>query len=468
MKKNLLLLTALVVTQFSISQIGVGTTTPRGAMEINSTTTGFIPPQVALTASNVAAPVVNPQGGAIASGTIVYNTATAGVSPNNVIPGYYFWNGSQWLKFSTQTSTTSTEWTTLGNNSTSASTNFIGTTDAVDFVARTNNLERMRITSGGNIGIGNNAPTNLLEVGSSTTGANAAITTKTATSISAFTPANFANYNGGVIQSTYPGSTTGQILTIAATGSNSGNWPSQITFHTRNNGGTNSNEKMRITDLGRVGIGTTSPLNYLHIVEPSQSTGIATSYVKGGIITSTGVGGDAGGYAGPGLYLENLTNTAGNKLFKINYTSNNSNVGILNFQAVSDNGSAASSYVMAMGHDGNVGIGTLTPNSRLTVNGAATNASAYNAGAGTIIDFSLSNLAYTTANPGNTFTLNNLRDGGTYTLSVRGTTSGTASFSSAGFTFKSVNNGATTSAKETVYTFLVMGTTVYFYMVSGF
>jgi hypothetical protein len=29
----------------------------------------------------------------------VYNTATAGTSPNNVTPGYYFWNGTVWIKF---------------------------------------------------------------------------------------------------------------------------------------------------------------------------------------------------------------------------------------------------------------------------------------------------------------------------------------------------------------------------------
>jgi hypothetical protein len=31
-----------------------------------------------------------------------------------------------------------------------------------------------------------------------------------------------------------------------------------------------------------------------------------------------------------------------------------------------------------------------------------------------------------------------------------------------------VNNGPTTSGKQTLYTFIVMGTTVYFFMVAGF
>jgi len=119
-----------------------------------------------------------------------------------------------------------------------------------------------------------------------------------------------------------------------------------------------------------------------------------------------------------------------------------------------------------------VGIGTATPGSRLEVNGAATNTSAYNAGSTTTIDFKQSNLAYTTASAGN-FTLTGMKDGGTYTLAVQGTTSGTAAFSgtnpsSTAFTFKSVNNAATTAGNQTVYTFIVMGTTVYFWMNSGF
>ncbi len=55
-------------------------------------------------------------------------------------------------------------WKTTGNTGTSASTNFIGTTDAVDFVTRTNNTEVMRVTSGGNVGIGTTFPSYKLQV----------------------------------------------------------------------------------------------------------------------------------------------------------------------------------------------------------------------------------------------------------------------------------------------------------------
>lgn len=100
-KLNLLSLCILLLTSIITSaQVGIGTTTPRGALEINSTTNGFVPPQVALTSITVSTPVVNPQtAGVPVAGTIVYNTATAGTTPNNVTPGYYFWNGTVWIKF---------------------------------------------------------------------------------------------------------------------------------------------------------------------------------------------------------------------------------------------------------------------------------------------------------------------------------------------------------------------------------
>ena len=115
----------------------------------------------------------------------------------------------------------------------------------------------------------------------------------------------------------------------------------------------------------------------------------------------------------------------------------------------------------------NVGIGTITPTSKLEVNGAATNATALNSVAATTIDFSKSNLAYTTASAG-AFILTNIKDGGTFTLAVQGANSGISTFTCTGFTFKYVNNGITSPNKHTLYTFLVMGTTVYVYMATGF
>ncbi|HRD54199.1 MAG TPA: hypothetical protein PKY96_16290 [Flavobacteriales bacterium] len=111
---------------------------------------GLLVPRVALTATNVAAPVVGP-----AASLLVYNTATAGAAPNNVIPGYYYWNGAVWVRFAT----TGDGWLTTGNAGTVAGTNFIGTTDAVDWVIKTGGAaatnERARVLSGGKVVVNN-------------------------------------------------------------------------------------------------------------------------------------------------------------------------------------------------------------------------------------------------------------------------------------------------------------------------
>lgn len=63
---------------------------------------GFLAPRVALTATNAAGPITSP-----ATGLFVYNTATAGVAPNNVIPGYYYNAGTtvapNWVRFAAGT-----------------------------------------------------------------------------------------------------------------------------------------------------------------------------------------------------------------------------------------------------------------------------------------------------------------------------------------------------------------------------
>ena len=55
-------------------------------------------------------------------------------------------------------------WLTTGNSGTTAGTNFVGTTDAVDFVFKTNNAEEARITSAGNFGIGTTTPGTSLDI----------------------------------------------------------------------------------------------------------------------------------------------------------------------------------------------------------------------------------------------------------------------------------------------------------------
>ena len=93
MKK--ILISLLFVSCLSANaQVGIGTNNPdpSAKLHVSSTNQGFLPPRIALTAVNAASPVSSP-----ATGLLVYNTVTAGVSPNNVVPGYYYWNGTIWV-----------------------------------------------------------------------------------------------------------------------------------------------------------------------------------------------------------------------------------------------------------------------------------------------------------------------------------------------------------------------------------
>jgi hypothetical protein len=69
-----------------------------GLVEISSTTQGFLPPRVALTATNSTSPINSP-----ATGLLVYNT-TAGTSTatTNVTPGLYYYDGSKWQRIINQ------------------------------------------------------------------------------------------------------------------------------------------------------------------------------------------------------------------------------------------------------------------------------------------------------------------------------------------------------------------------------
>jgi hypothetical protein len=94
MKKWIVILVLCLVFYKGSAQTGIGTTTPNASakLEVYATDKGFLPPRIALTATNSASPVTLP-----ATGLLVYNTATTGTAPTNVAPGYYYWNGSAWV-----------------------------------------------------------------------------------------------------------------------------------------------------------------------------------------------------------------------------------------------------------------------------------------------------------------------------------------------------------------------------------
>jgi len=117
MRKGIVVLVLCLAFLSGKAQTGIGTTTPDASakLDVSATNKGFLPPRIALTATNAASPVTSP-----ATGLLVYNTATTGSAPNNVAPGYYYWNGSAWVAILGNITTSSIS----GNGTTTTLTNF--------------------------------------------------------------------------------------------------------------------------------------------------------------------------------------------------------------------------------------------------------------------------------------------------------------------------------------------------------
>jgi hypothetical protein len=115
-------------------------------LELESTRQGLLLPRLAdTTAINALTPP---------DGMIIYLNADKSLRLRS--------NGS-WKKIA-DLSEASSNWSLNGNTGTDSTLNFIGTVDGKPLVMKTNNTERLRINSNGNIGIGTAAPTAKLNV----------------------------------------------------------------------------------------------------------------------------------------------------------------------------------------------------------------------------------------------------------------------------------------------------------------
>lgn len=79
-------------------------------------------------------------------GLQTYAVSNTAPTSNDVL----YWNGTSWAP----NNGNNLFWKLNGNSGTNPGSNFIGTTDAQDFVTRTNNAERMRVNAAGNVRIG--------------------------------------------------------------------------------------------------------------------------------------------------------------------------------------------------------------------------------------------------------------------------------------------------------------------------
>ena len=148
--KKLILLLCFLSTGL-LAQTGIGTTTPDASakLDVSSTNKGFLPPRIALTALNSASPVTSP-----ATGLLIFNTATAGSIPNQVTPGYYYWDGvnAKWVRLEDRADN-------LGNHIATDNIRLNG-----NYLSNDGGNEGIRVDNSGNVGIGTTSPTNTLDV----------------------------------------------------------------------------------------------------------------------------------------------------------------------------------------------------------------------------------------------------------------------------------------------------------------
>jgi len=157
---KLLLSVALISSCFSAvmhAQTGIGTQTPdpSAALEIKSidNNKGLLIPRMTTIQKNA---ISSP-----ATGLLVYDTTSNCLAQNNGTPAL-----PNWICLG---SSTAPVWGLVGNTGTNPATNFLGSADAADVVVRTNDTEKMRITSSGMVGIGVNAPATILDINNGTT-----------------------------------------------------------------------------------------------------------------------------------------------------------------------------------------------------------------------------------------------------------------------------------------------------------
>ena len=127
---KLTLLLLLCMPFFMFSQVGIGTNTPNSssALDVTATNKGILPPRIALTGTNDVSTITSP-----ANGLLVYNTATAGTSPTNVSPGFYYFESGKWQRIINQQPNATVNFSTANPNSgsptftpnTPASSNYI-------------------------------------------------------------------------------------------------------------------------------------------------------------------------------------------------------------------------------------------------------------------------------------------------------------------------------------------------------
>lgn len=406
MKRTLILLITLVIARYTHAQnVGINATgaapDASAILDVASTSKGLLVPRVALTATNAAGPITSP-----ATSLLVYNTATAGSAPNNVVPGYYYWNGTIWVVFSTASNTA---WTLTGNSGLNPATNFIGTTDDKALIFKSFNNSFLEFGNRGTLGLTQGYPDydNATE---KVTYVRSALQFEAAAA-NFYKPKMYTDTDGNF---RIKGSSAGtDFFEFGSTGSsNSGGFEFVIgddgdepmvfkSYHYING----MSEIMRLQS-GRMAVGS----NSFNATNPEKlliDAGVTTSYNlmtgKGSIDNYLQI--NVQNSSATGSASSDVVATANNGTESVNYIDLGINSGSYTNTSLPVLGGANTAYLYATGNDfvigngtaakpirffaggfatsdermrisgtGNVGVGTTSPNSTLDVNGSVASA----------------------------------------------------------------------------------------------
>ncbi len=288
-----------------------------------------------------------------------------------------------------------TNWLLTGNAGTDG-TNFIGTIDSVDLMMKTYNIERLRITCNGNVGISNSTPSEKLDITgnikssgtiysgafgsiiSSSSGNNTYVKAGQAGGgLGASLQFSGGNLNGGNLSLEAGGAnhfakggdvvikagdafdtgSQGGSIFLKTGGYNNTGSSGYIAFYTGGNYPANlSNppERMRIDGFGNIGIGTTNPDTKLQVY------GVSGNLLK---LQTSNIMNTAG--QAIGITFVTSANDEVSRIEAITESSGNIGMRLFTYQGVS----GGANERLRIASDGNVGIGTTTPTEKLEVNG---------------------------------------------------------------------------------------------------